>query len=183
MVPTKAQAITAIMLPALVVAFSCSAAFAQAKPMQYQQLPSEVRKYADDVHRSCKEQDDQSQPLDLMQGITVLDLDGSGARDFLVDAETLCNSSIKGGNCSNRGCDLKIWKQTGQRSWRVMFDQHVSRKFVSTNEKDRLNLIALSTFAGSPQCEPERGKQYTSGQMCDVLVRYKNGNMIYEKIK
>jgi hypothetical protein len=183
MKPIKAQAIAAAALSALVVYYSCSAAFAQAKSMQYQELPSEIRKYADDVHRSCKEQDDSSQPYDLMQGIMVLDLDGSGARDLIVDAEALCNSWIKGGNCSNRGCDLKIWKQTGQRSWRIVFDQHVSRKFISTNEKDRLNLMALSIFAGSPQCEPERGKQYTSGQMCDVLVRYKNGNMIYEKIK
>lgn len=183
MKPTKAQGIAATMQSALVVFFSSSAAFAQAKSMQYQQLPPEIRKYADDIHRSCKEQDDSSQPSDLMQGIQVIDLDGSGARDLLVDAETLCNGWIKGGNCSNRGCDLKIWKQTGQRSWRVVLDQHVSRKFISTSEKDRLNLMALSINAGSPQCEPERGKQYTSGQMCDVLVRYKNGSMVYEKIK
>ena len=181
--PVKAQTIAALILSAFAICFSISDALAQAKSMQYQQLPPEVRKYTDDIHRSCKEQDDQSQPSDLMQGIQVIDLDGTGARDLLVDAEGLCNSWIKGGNCSNRGCDLKIWKQTGQKSWRVVFDQHVSRKFISTSEKDRLNLMALSINAGSPQCEPERGKQYTSGQMCDVLVRYRNGSMVFEKIK
>jgi hypothetical protein len=179
--PIKAQTIAAFVLSALVVCFSFFDALAQGKTMQYQQLPPEIRKHADDIHRACKEQDDQSQPHDLMQGITVLDLDGNGARDLLVDDESLCNSAIKGGNCSNRGCDLKIWKQTGQRSWQVIFDQHVSQKFISTNEKGRLNVMALSIYAGSDgnsQCKPEQGSKY-----CDALVRYKNGKVVYEILK
>ena len=90
---------------------------------------------------------------------------------------------MTGANCSNRGCDLQIWKQLGQGSWRKIFDEHLHRNFISISEQGRLRLMAVSVYAGSPHCAPGLGRNYTSGQSCDALVRYRNGSWIWEKIR
>jgi hypothetical protein len=165
------------------IGFAAAEVPGQRFPLQYEQLPSDLRSYVDQTRRLCKEQDDNSLPADLMSGISFIDLDGNGSKDLMVEAAQLCAGEIKGGNCSNRGCDLKIWKQVGQRSWRPILDEHVSRSFISLNDKGGLRLIAVSVWAGRPQCEPVDGKNYTSGQSCDAIVRYKGGKWAWEKIK
>jgi hypothetical protein len=79
---------------------------------------------------------DKAPPAGLGVGIQEIDLEGRGSRDILVDSEYVCSDWIKGGNCSNRGCDLMIWKQTGRSSWKKIFDKHLigRRKFVSVDE-------------------------------------------------
>jgi len=158
-------------------------AAAENPSLRHEQLPDDLRKYVDDIRQHCKENDEGSQPKDPMQGIAVIDLDGDGSKDLMVDAERLCTTWIPGGNCSNRGCDLKIWKQTGRRAWRPVFDEHVSRKFVSVDEKDALKLIAVSIWAGSPHCEPVAGKTYMSAESCDAIARYKKGKWTWMKIR
>jgi hypothetical protein len=150
---------------------------------RYERLPDDLRKYVDDIRQHCKENDEGSQPKNPMQGISVVDLNDDGLKGLMVDAEQLCTTWIPGGNCSNRGCDLKIWKQTGRRTWQPVFDEHVSRKFVSVDEKGTLKLIAVSIWAGSPHCEPVAGKTYTSGESCDAIARYKDGKWAWMKIK
>jgi hypothetical protein len=172
----------AILTFAQVFCVSPRFASAEVPELKFQQLPADLRNYVEGIHQSCKELDDTSQPSDPMQGITVIDLDSNGSKALLVDSEWLCNSWIKAGNCSNRGCDLKIWKQTNQLSWRPIFNEHVSRKFVSTDEKNVLRLMAVSIYAGDPHCRPIPGRKYTSGESCDALVRYKAGGWVWEKI-
>jgi len=46
-----------------------------------------------------------------MQGITIVDLKGDGSRDIAVDNEGLCGAHMAGVNCSNRGCDMTIYKR------------------------------------------------------------------------
>ena len=120
-----------------------------------------------------------------MQGFTTIDLDGDGSRDLMVDTVDLCNRCFFGANCSNRGgSDLVIWKQVGRRSWKKVFDHHLYRKFISLNgERQKFQLMAVSIYAGSPQCKPAPGKDYRSGQACDALVRYRDGNWVWEKIE
>ena len=118
-----------------------------------------------------------------MQGITAVELAGDSSRDLMVDAEHLCNSWMKGANCTNRGCDLKIWKQVGQQSWRKVFDEHLHRKFISLSENGRFRSMSISVYAGDPHCQPVPGKNYTSGQSCDVTVDYRNGRWVWKKIR
>jgi len=174
-----------LVLSAVVQVTFASTHFAMAEDsrIRYEQLPVDLRKYVDDIHRHCKENDENSQPKDRMQGISLIDLDGHGSKDLMVDAERLCTTWIPGGNCSNRGCDLQIWKQIDRRTWRSIFDEHVSRKFISLSEQNVLQLMALSIWAGSPHCEPVAGKTYTSGQSCDAIVRYMHGSWLWKKIK
>ena len=163
------------------VLWQMGSAAGQAPEMQFAQLPNGVRDYAKTVRQSCKALDPTFKAYDAMQGITASDLGGAPA--LFVDAEQLCNSWMKGANCSNRGCDLKIWKNTGQRSWKKIFDEHLYRKFISLGEDNRFRLMAVSVFAGSPHCGPVWGKDYTSGQSCDALVHYQNNHWVWKKIK
>jgi hypothetical protein len=180
--PQSARSVVAA-LAILIVASHSSRAVAEVPEMQFQQLPAEVQTYVDSVRKSCKELDQESQPSDAMQGIAVVDLDGDGSRDLFVDAEELCNTRMAGANCTNRGCDLKIWKQTGTSAWRKIFDEHLYRKFVSMSDNSRLSLMAVSVYAGDPHCGAPAGEFFTSGQSCDALVRYQNGQWLWEKIK
>jgi hypothetical protein len=158
-------------------------AAAQPPELHFRQLPNDVRTYVEDVRKSCTALDPSSKPYDAMQGISVIDLDGDGSRDLLVDAEQVCNSWLKGGNCSNRGCDLKIWKQTGRHGWRKIFDEHLYRKFISLSEDRQIRLMAVSVYAGDPHCEPVSGKEYTAGQSCDALIFYADKTWRWEKIE
>ena len=158
-------------------------ALAQGPEMQYQQLPNDVRHYVESIRESCIALDPQSKPYDSMQGITVVDLDGEGSRDLLVDTEQLCNGWLKGANCNNRGCVMKIWKQVGQQSWKKIFDKNLFRKFISLGKGNRFRLMAVSIYAGDPHCKPDPGKDYTSGQSCDALVFYLGNAWRWEKIE
>ena len=82
--------------------------------MQFQELPKNIQTSVAQTRDSCKEMDTDFEPHDAMQGITVIDLDGDGSRDLMVDNEELCNARMAGANCTNRGCDLTIWKQVGR---------------------------------------------------------------------
>jgi hypothetical protein len=169
--------LTAVLVLSLAIALP-----ALAEPaMQYQQLPAELRSFVEEVHKNCKEIDPAFTPSDMMYGITVLSLEGHRSRDLMMDAEKLCNGQwIKGGNCTNRGCDLKIWKQTSARSWMKVFDEHLYRKFIAVDD-GQLKSITLSVYAGDPHCGPDPKKQYSSGQSCDLTVYYRNGNWVWEQ--
>lgn len=157
--------------------------FAQARGMSFQQLPAEARAYIETVRQSCKELNDEFQLFDQMQGISVIDLAGDGSRDLMIDAEQLCNDRMSGANCTNRGCDLQIWKQIGQGSWRKVLDEHLYRKFISVSDNGRFRSMSISVYAGDPRCRPARGRQYSSGQSCDLTVQYRNGRWIWNKVR
>jgi len=153
--------------------------------MQFKNLPPEVRKYADGIRQRCRDLGGAFRLHDTMQGISVIDLDGDGSQDLMVDTIDLCNSCHFGANCSNRGgSDMLIWKHAGRRSWKKIFNHHLYRKFISLGgENGKFQLMAVSIYAGSPQCRPAPGKDYLSRDVCDALVRYRNGKMVWEKIE
>jgi hypothetical protein len=153
-----------------------------APTIQFRELPREVQDHVNKVRQSCKDLDPEFKPYDLMQGITAIDLGGDNSRDIMVDNEKLCNNWMKGENCSNRGCDLKIWKQIGSRSWQKVFDEHLYQKYVSVSEKRHFRFMVVSIYAGDSKCRPEPGAFYTSGQSCDLLVSYRNGRWLWEPV-
>jgi hypothetical protein len=67
--------------------------------MSFNQLPKEVRDLAVEVRKQCKENNSEMTFND-MQGIEVLDLNGDGSHDIVVDNEGLCGEHIAGANCS-----------------------------------------------------------------------------------
>jgi len=155
---------------------------AEERTIRFQELPTDIRSHVNEVRRACKELDPDFKPYDDLQGVTIIDLTGDGSRDLMVDNEELCNSHIAGANCNNRGCDLIIWKEVDRGSWKKIFKEHLHRKFISVHtETSRFQLMAVSIYAGDPRCKPR--KEYTSGQSCDLLVSYRNGQWQWELIR
>lgn len=162
-------------------ALAACAAFAEGD-FRYQDLPPEIRTHIEGIRASCKEGMPEFRPYSEMDGVTILDLDGNGHQDVMVDNEWLCEGSQHGYNCTNRGCDLKIWKQVAPQRWQKIFDDHLYRKFISVTDDGRLAAIAASIWAGSKECHPPRGKEFTSGVSCDVLIHYRGGRWRYDRI-
>ena len=160
-------------------------ASAQVSGMSFKDLPPDAKKYANGIRQKCRDFGGAFKLHSRMQGFTTIDLDGDGSRDLLVDTIDLCNSCHFGANCSNRGgSDVIIWKQVGRRTWKKIFNQHLYRKFLSIGgENGKFQLMAVSIYAGSSQCQPAPGKDYRSSQTCDALVRYRNGKWVWEKIE
>jgi len=134
-----------------VLAWVPNSALAQQAGMQFQQLPKEVQGQVNEVRQSCKDLDPNFKPNDDMQGIAVIDLNGDGSRDFAVDNRYLCNEWMSGANCTNRGCDLTIWKQQAGNSWKKSLAEHVSQYFLSVTYQGRFRLLAVSVVGGNAQ--------------------------------
>jgi len=95
----------------------CTVPLAAQPRLEFRQLPKEVRDHAIEVRKSCKELVPDTQ-FSEMQGIDILDLKGDGSRDIFVDNEELCGAHMAGANCSNRGCDMIIYKEASRGQWR-----------------------------------------------------------------
>ena len=94
-----------------------------------------------------------------MQGIQILDLKGDGSRDIFVDNEGLCGDHIAGVNCSNRGCDMIVYKEISRGHGRKIFNEHLYSKYLAINwDAMRLQLMVASIFAGDPRCQPDPRK-------------------------
>ena len=158
-----------------------SGAHAQDTQGLYQQLPRPIRQHIDSVRKSCAELNDTFKVYNPMQGVMQIDLDGAPA--VLVDDEELCANAMAGANCSNRGCDLAIWKLDRQKSWQKIFDKHLHRKFIVLDERRSLKLMAVSISASDPNCNPVPDGEYTSGQSCDALVYYRSGDWVWNVVQ
>jgi hypothetical protein len=151
--------------------------------MQFGQLPKEVRDRATEVRKSCNELNPEM-TFNEMQGIQVLSLRGDAARDIIVDNEDLCGAHLAGANCSNRGCDMVIYKEISKNQWRKIFDEHLYAKFLALDwEHMRLQLIVASIYAGDPRCQPTPGKQYTSGMSCNLIFSFRNDRWDWQLIR
>jgi hypothetical protein len=151
--------------------------------MQFQELPKEVQEKALEVRKSCKEADPERK-FDDMQGIQILSLKGDRARYIVIDNEGLCGAHMAGYNCSNRGCDMDIYKEVSKGHWRRVFHEHLYDKFLAIDwEKMRLQLIVGSIYAGDARCQPNPSRQYTSGMSCNVIISYKNDRWNWQAIK
>ncbi|MEZ5850920.1 MAG: hypothetical protein R3D68_09775 [Hyphomicrobiaceae bacterium] len=139
-------------------------------------VPAPVRQHVQSVLRSCLEYDRKAGPAMETSGIQAIDLTGKGRRAILVDNVHLCRGHMAGANCSNRGCDLRIWEQHPDGTWKLTFNEHAHDKFVSLDrDTNKFQFMAISIYAGDPRCEPDQGRDYTSGQSCDLLVTYEKG--------
>jgi hypothetical protein len=156
--------------------------------LDFKQLPKEVRDHAIEVRNSCQwylsEGDDEVRTFDEMQGIQILDLKGDGSRNIFVDNEGLCGKAMLGANCSNRGCDFRIYKEVSRGQWRKIFDENLQDKFLAIDwDKMRLQLMIVSIYAGDPRCKPNRRKDYTSGSSCNLIVKYRKNSLDWELIR
>jgi len=165
---------------ALVSLVTASSAMAESPAISFADLPQGVRADVQTTRTSCKAEGDEG-TYDDMQGITPIAFE-DGSRGLIVDNERVCNSWIKAGNCSNRGCDLAIW-QLANGQWRKNFDQHAYRHFISLDDSSTLKLVAISIGASSPECHPIAGKQYVSSQSCDALVYFEKGRWKWKIIQ
>lgn len=69
------------------------------------------------------------------RGISDITIEGQPA--FIVDDGELCSPFQSAGvNCSNRGCDLRIWKRTANGRWSLILEEHSRGKFISATEKE-----------------------------------------------
>jgi hypothetical protein len=147
------------------------------------QLPKEVRDLAFEVRDSCKELEPDMKLDYEMSGIQILDLNGDGSHDIFVDNEELCGTlRLAGGNCSNRGCDMTIYKEVSKGRWQQIFHEHLHAKFIAIDwETMRFQLMVASIYAGDPRCQPR--KEYTSGHSCNLIVTFRNNKWSWQKIR
>jgi hypothetical protein len=124
----------------------------------FSQLPNAVRDLAAEVRDSCKEIEPDMKLDSETSGIQIVDLNGDGSRDIVVDNEELCGSlRLAGGNCSNRGCDMTIFKEVPKGRWQKIFQEHLYAKFIAIDwETMRLQLMVASIYAGDPRCQPHK---------------------------
>jgi hypothetical protein len=143
--------------------------------MRFRRLPQEIRIHALETRSSCFESDPERK-FQYMQGIISLKLDRAGSNGIVVDDQELCGAHIAGMNCSNRGCDLKIWKEMSKNRWSKVFDEHAHSKYLVIDwEEMRLQMMVVSIYAGDPRCRPVPNRNYTSGMSCNLLVTYRDG--------
>ncbi len=157
---------------------------------KFETLPQDVHTYVSEVRGRCKsllseipEQDRKDLnyiPDNPMQGIRHFELEGRPA--IVADNFELCTSDIPGANCSNRGCDLAVWHEEQDGMWRRVFHEHVHERaaleFDSSSQ--RLQSINFSIYAGDGRCRPPPDREYTSGESCALVARFKNGQWDYQ---
>jgi hypothetical protein len=160
----------------------CLGAASKARELSnFSQLPKEVRDLAIEVRNQCKELEPEMKLNYEMSGIQIFDLNGDGARDIFVDNEELCGGlRLAGGNCSNRGCDMTIYKEISKGRWRKILNEHLHAKFLAIDgETGRFQLMVASIYAGDPKCQPR--KEYTSGHSCNLILTFRNNQWNCER--
>lgn len=168
---------------ALTFVLSITSVSAQTAPLTLVQLPLEIQQHIGEVQNSCRELDPEIKFYDPLRGVTIIDLEGDGSTDFLVDNESICLEHMPGANCTNRGCDLLIWQQRNGK-WRKVFEEHLYAKFISIDDTSRrLQLMALTIYGGDPRCHPNKNREYFSGDTCDILVHHRNGQFQWQPVK
>jgi hypothetical protein len=185
--------IIALLAPTLLLSTSIALAQFRATPepntsqnamqLRFSQLPKVIRDHAIEVRKLCNEANPEM-TFDDMQGITIVDLKGDGSRDIAVDNETLCGAHMAGFNCSNRGCDMMIYKEILKGQWRKNFEEHLYEKHLAIDwDTMRLQLMVASIYAGDPRCKPAPNKLYTSGKSCNLIVTFRNDRWNWQLIK
>ncbi len=102
----RAALVLGVIIFAVPVLAEHAPAWGQQGSLRFEELPTEVRSHINKIRQACKwqeELDPDFSPYDFMQGVTVIDLDGDGSRDLMVDNEHICNGRLIGGTCSNSG--------------------------------------------------------------------------------
>ena len=148
----------------------------------FDQLPHELQNAIREVRQSCNKEGGEKVPLDSDKGLELADLNGDGSHDFVVDWEAAaCYAPGTGaGRCSNQGCDLEIFKQTGPKSWKKVFSEHVNGHYVSLNYAPRTRWLVVTVVGGNSHCKAPSG---TPHDMCDALVIWRSGRWQWQPIR
>lgn len=157
-----------------------TSATAQTPQRLFDRLPGETQRSIGDW---CKE-NEPSFNSDLDSGLREIDLTGDGSHDIVIDWQHVACGAAGGGGCSNRGCDLDIYKQTGRASWKKIFSEHVGRHFMSTtyDDRSRFRLLAVSVVGGNSQCKADPNEA-GARRYCDALVYWRQGRWQWEPIR
>lgn len=140
-------------------------------------LPAELQNRIREITTSCKEAGIRIW-AEQEPGVRRLDLNGDGSQDVLFDSQQVCGSS-PGYGCSNRGCKLVVYKQTGPGSYRKVLDElYELERFISVSKNGRLNLIAYSSPGEFGRC-----RQKSRDESCDYLLFWRRGQWAWETIQ
>ena len=144
---------------------------------QFSALPKEVQAYVGEVRQQCKEVfgDGASRsdwmPRNDMQGILRIRLDRWNA--IIADNRELCADYIKGGNCTNRGCDVTIWREVRAGEWRTVFNDHLySRTFKIDPKTSALEEMGIELQEQDARCRPEPDVISLARNSCHLIATY-----------
>lgn len=152
---------------------------------RFRELPNEVQTYVSDVRNRCRElyaDVDGSKiiPEDDMDGILEVELDGRSA--IVSDNLHLCTDHVPAGNCSNRGCDVVIWRQDMRGAWHIVFQEHLHGRTLDIDPNSlRLRSISFGLYAGDPRCHPQPDREYMSSETCGLVARYRYNRWDYQR--
>ena len=172
----KTARLIALVLFSLVLASQVRAeSFLSMDPSAF---PAAVKDLLQDVRHRCREAG--HRPLDVPGlGITILDLNGDGSRDILLQAWQVCDFPTKEAGCNTGGCEMQIFKQVGKRRWTKIFDETLDPQiFLSASKEGHLNLMAVSVSHKIKARCPD-----PSGNECDYLVYWKKNGFVWERIR
>jgi hypothetical protein len=164
--------VTGLLLPHVAVAESW-------QTLDASDYPAEVRTILDEVRGGCREAGQQVSE-DPQAGVTIIDLDRDGSKDILLDAWHACEVPVKGGGaCNTAGCDIKIFKQVGPHSWKLVFDETIGMDwFLSASQEGHFRLMALSVSRKIQDRCPD-----PSGSTCDYLLYWKHNRWVWSRIR
>jgi hypothetical protein len=172
-----------VMIAAIVViAAPFDIAAAQLSRHLFDDLPRPVQNEIREARKFCKEAEGERPNANIDDGIREIDLNGDRSRDIIVDWLQAGCSTPGGGGCSNRGCPLEIYKQTGPAAWTKIFDEPVIKYFISLTYNGRFRILAVSVVGGNSQCKAAT-LAASSHEYCDALVYWKNGRWEWRPIK
>lgn len=168
-----------LLAEAFLILSACGAVAQQQGEDVFDKLPAELRLESFETLEGCKEVYKDYQP-ELManrkpwMGITVIDLDGTGAEDVVWDAKAICGTAIPGGNCDKWDtCPLKIYKQTSPTTWKKVFDEYVvsDNRFFSFSSSGR-KYMTITIHGKNNYCAVDESSKFAA---CDVTLHWKNG--------
>ena len=149
----------------------------------WDELPADLQLHIRQVRSDCADLNPDVVPNNPLQGITAMDLDGDGRRDFFVENQHICNDHMAGANCSNRGCDISIWQQSETGGFERVLNEHAHRSFLSLNRSThQFQMLSISIYAGDPRCGAARKSDAMSSESCDLIFRYRRGRLRDEAV-
>ncbi len=106
---------------------------------EFKQLPEEVRIHVSKIRAICREMRPEAEGnIAPMRGIQVLSLTGDGSMDIIIDNEQICNVRTPAANCSNRGCDVLIFRKTAWGYSKIFKEHSYEKYFVVDYEVNKL---------------------------------------------